>query len=70
MLPVPEIAPGFIVHVPAGKPFNITLPVASAQVGWIMAPTDGAAGVEGWVLIVTFTVAAEVHPILLVTVKE
>ena len=29
----PAMAPGFMVQVPAGKPFNITLPVAKAHVG-------------------------------------
>jgi len=33
LAPVPEIAPGLIVHVPAGNPFNTTLPVAVEQVG-------------------------------------
>jgi hypothetical protein len=31
--PVPAIAPGLIVQFPAGKPINITLPVARAHVG-------------------------------------
>ena len=31
--PVPEIAPGLIVHVPLGKPLKITEPVAIKQVG-------------------------------------
>lgn len=31
--PVPEIVPGFMVHVPDGKPFKTTLPVETAQVG-------------------------------------
>jgi hypothetical protein len=34
LTPVPVIPPGLIVQVPdAGKPFNIALPVAIAQVG-------------------------------------
>ncbi len=33
-VPVPEIAPGLIVHVPeAGNPFKITLPLGVAHVG-------------------------------------
>ena len=45
VVPVPLTAPGFIVHVPvAGKPDNATLPVAVAQVGWVIVPTAGAAG--------------------------
>ena len=45
--PVPGIAPGLIVQLPAGKPFNITLPVPTAQVGWVTVPTVGAVGVTG-----------------------
>ena len=45
--PVPAIAPGLIVQFPAGSPFNTTLPVATAQVGCVMVPTVGAAGVTG-----------------------
>ena len=33
LTPVPEIAPGLIVQVPAGKPLRSTLPVEDAQVG-------------------------------------
>ena len=33
LAPVPEIAPGLIVHVPLGKPLNMTEPVAVKQVG-------------------------------------
>jgi len=45
--PVPAIAPGLMVQFPAGKPLNTTLPVATAQVGWVMVPTIGADGVAG-----------------------
>jgi hypothetical protein len=31
--PVPAIAPGFMIQLPAGSPLRITLPVARAQVG-------------------------------------
>jgi len=44
------VPPGVLVKVQvpdAGKPFNITLPVASAQVGWVTAPTVGADGIAG-----------------------
>jgi hypothetical protein len=61
--PVPAIAPGFIVQLPAGKPLRITLPVGRAQVGWVMAPTAGADGVTGWAIIVTI-VAVEIQPVL------
>jgi hypothetical protein len=40
----PAIAPGLIVQFPAGNPFNITLPVATAQVGWVIVPTIGTVG--------------------------
>jgi hypothetical protein len=43
--PVPAIAPGLIVQLPAGNPFSITLPVVVEQVGCVMRPTDGAEGV-------------------------
>ena len=32
--PVPAIAPGFIVQLPAGSPLRTTEPVATVQVGW------------------------------------
>jgi hypothetical protein len=33
------------IHAPeAGNPVNIALPVAMAQVGWVMAPAAGADG--------------------------
>ena len=55
--------------MPAGNPDKTTLPVANEQVGWVMVPTEGGAGVAGWAFIVTLDVAADVHPRLLVTVK-
>ena len=58
------------VHVPeAGKPLKATLPVASAQVGWVITPTVGAEGVEDCALITTLPDDDEVHPDELVTVK-
>jgi hypothetical protein len=66
------IFPGvrMIVHVPEdGRPLSSTLPVDKAQVGWVIAPTAGAAGVGGWGLITTLPDEAEVHPNELVTVK-
>lgn len=65
--PEPVIAPGFIVQVPEGNPFNITLPVARAQVGCVIVPIVGADGVTGCGLIITLADAAEVQPS--VTVK-
>ena len=70
--PVPAvvIAPGilFKVQVPvAGKPLNITLPVATVHVGCVIVPTVGAVGVTGCVLIITLSDATEVHPDAFVT---
>ena len=48
--PVEVVPPGdrVKVHVPvAGKPLRITLPVVRAQVGWVIVPIVGAAGVAG-----------------------
>jgi hypothetical protein len=42
--PVPVTDPGLIVQLPAGSPFNTTLHVPTAHVGWVMAPKAGAAG--------------------------
>ena len=47
LAPVPAMAPGLMVQLPAGKPLNATLPVATAHVGWVMMPTTGAVGVAG-----------------------
>ena len=43
----PAIPPGLIVQLPEGNPLRITLPVAVAQVGWVIVPTEGAEGVIG-----------------------
>jgi hypothetical protein len=64
----PEIAPGFIVQLPAGKPLNITLPVAVVQVGCVIVPTVGADDVTGCALTTISADAVEVHPVALVTV--
>ena len=69
LAPVPETAPGFMVQLPAGNPLNITLPVGTAHVGWVMVPTIGVVGIAGCAFIITFTEAAEVQPAALVTVK-
>jgi hypothetical protein len=65
----PVIAPGLMVQFPAGKPLNTTRPVAVVQVGWVIAPTNGAAGVGGDGLITTLAEAADEQPAALVTVK-
>lgn len=67
LVPVPAMAPGLIVQFPEGKPFNTTLPVATAQVGCVIIPTAGAEGVTGCVFITKFAEGNDVHP--WVTVK-
>ena len=65
------VPPGVLVkfHVPdAGKPFNTTLPVAIAQVGWVMVPTIGALGDDGCAVITTLAEDGETQPDELVTV--
>jgi hypothetical protein len=64
----PAIAPGLIVQFPAGKPLNTTLPVDTAQVGCVIAPTIGAAGVTGCALITTLAEGKEIQPEAFVTV--
>jgi len=66
--PLPVMAPGLMVQSPAGKPFNTTLPVATEQVGWVIVPIAGAAGVPGFETITISADAGEVHPAALVTV--
>lgn len=50
LVPVPVVvtAPGVRVNVQVpeeGNPLSTTLPVATSQVGWVMVPTTGGAGV-------------------------
>ena len=48
-VPVETTAPGVLVKVhnpAAGKPLNTTLPVFTAQVGWVIVPIVGATIVE------------------------
>jgi len=52
LTPVPLVVapPGLLVRVQlpeAGSPFNTTLPVATLQLGWVIVPTAGMAGVRG-----------------------
>ena len=73
VVPVPvRVAPVETVTVQdpaAGSPLRATLPVAVAQVGWVIVPTIGASGVTGWVLIVAPVEATEVQPTEFVTVN-
>lgn len=71
VVPVPAIAPGFIVQVPlAGSPLNVTLPVAAAHdAGWVIVPTTGDSGAEGAAMILTLTDGTDIHPASLVTLK-
>jgi len=58
--------PGLIVQVPAGSPLSATLPVETVQVGWVIVPTTGAAGMA---LTVTVTLElVELKPSLTTTV--
>jgi hypothetical protein len=71
-VPVEVIPPGLrvIVHVPdEGKPPNVTLPVATEQVGCVIVPTVGVVGVAGCGLMTTFPDSAEVHPEVPATVN-
>jgi hypothetical protein len=74
LVPVPVVVtpPGFRVSVQVpdeGNPEITTLPVAIAQVGCVMVPGIGTAGI-GCSLITTFTEDAEVQPVALDTMKE
>jgi hypothetical protein len=70
-LPRVVTLPGFRVsnQVPDGREFSVTLPVANAQVGWVIPPLAGAEGVTGWAFITAFVDAADVQPTEFVTVK-
>jgi hypothetical protein len=72
VVPVPVIVEppvAVTVHVPLdGRPLNATLPVAVAQVGWVIVPTTGALGVTGCALITALPDAVEVQ-LPLFTVK-
>jgi len=61
----PAIDPGLIVQLPAGNPLNSTLPVATAQVGCVIALT-GADGTVFTVRVAAFDVVL-VEPAQLVT---
>lgn len=67
LLPAPVIAPGLIVQLPAGKPLKAALPVATEQLGCVIVPMTGTAGVTGCALMVIF-LNNEIHPEAFVTV--
>jgi|WetSurMetagenome_2_1015567.scaffolds.fasta_scaffold40109_7 hypothetical protein len=69
LVPVPEIAPGFIVQTPPGNPLNTTLPVETEQVGWVMVPTTGVEGVNGCGFITMLIVESDTQPSAFVTVN-
>lgn len=64
VVPVPDIAPGLIVHVPVeGSPFNTTLPVAAEhEAGCVIVPTIGAVGAGGAGLIIISADACDMQP--------
>ena len=71
-VPVVVVPPGVLVrvHVPvAGNPLNITLPVGTAQVGWVIVPTIGAVGAGGCGFMTTFPDGNEIQPDAFVTLK-
>ena len=71
-MPVEVTAPGFLVrvHVPEeGRPLRATLPVGTAQVGWVLVPQQVPLEQRDTALITTLPVAGETHPEALVTVK-
>ena len=73
LVPVPAVVtpPGkrVITHEPVeGNPFNTTLPVGIANVGWVIVPTVGAAGVGGCAGMITFAEGTDKHPSAVVTV--
>lgn len=64
VLPVIVAPPGLAVTVQllAGRLLRATLPVATAQVGLVIVPTTGAAGVIGCAGITALPDAADVQP--------
>jgi hypothetical protein len=70
LVPDPVVPPGFSVQVPDGRPFRVTLPVATEQLGCITDAIWGAGGVPGLLIITTSAVSIETHPASLVTLKR
>ena len=58
-----------MIHLPAGRPLNTTLPVGTAHVGWLTALIIGAVGDPDGALMMTFSETGDVHPSALVTVN-
>ena len=58
------IPPGDLikVHAPAGNPLRITLPVDKVQVGWVIIPTVGAVGVQGTIVMITWSAGESIVP--------
>jgi hypothetical protein len=52
----------------AGNPVNVTLPVETEHVGWIIVPITGAGGAAGGDMMTISAEGAEVHPVAFVTV--
>jgi hypothetical protein len=71
LVPVPEIDPGLMIHIPvAGRPFNTTLPVVAVhEEGCVTVPTIGAVGATGARLITTVADSTDIQPGSLVTLK-
>lgn len=57
-----------IVQAPAGRLLSTTDPVGTAQVGCVIVPITGLAGVAGCALITILVVLPETHPTAFVTV--
>lgn len=68
LAPVPAIAPGLMVQLPAGNPDKTTLPVATVQVGWVIVPTIGVDGVTGCEFTTALADGREIQPEAFVTV--
>jgi hypothetical protein len=71
-VPVEVDPPGYRISVQSpvsGSPLSTTLPVDVTQFGWVITPTNGAAGVSGCSLITTGSEASEVQPDAFLTVK-
>lgn len=70
-VPLEVIVPGYCVSVQVpktGKPLNATLPEGNKQVGGVIVPTIGAAGITGCGDIIILADDDEIQPAELVTV--